>query len=208
MGELSAHRKLYGTVRDGLLEPSPWPDGRISPLQLADGSKVSVTPVREVLFRLVGERLVALRPDGGFAEVELDASALADLHAWNGHHLLAALHTLSENRVALLLDRLSRAAPRRHVDAVDRLERLFVAIANATGNSEFVFQVQSANDRLRRARLIEERIFDDTGRELASMVRRVVFDAKANVRRRIHAYHRRRIEHAGQIAAILACSRD
>ena len=204
MDDLSVHRRLYGSIRRGLPELGSPALGRIAALKVADANRVSVTPVREVLFRLAGERLVDLHPDGGFSLPALDARALADLDAWNGHHLLAALHLLPEGVVGSVMTRAGGHVPVRHIEVVDRIEDLFEELGRATGNGEFVSQIDTASARLRAARLVEDRLFPDTGRELRSMVRRVVSDAKANVRRRIHAYHRRRVEHAGQLAALLS----
>ena len=204
MDGLSANERLYLALKKQLTSERPAPEGRLFPQTLADLHRVSVTPVREALFRLAGERLVELRPDGGFRQPDLDPVRLADLHAWNGQHLLAALHVIPDALIPAILvatGELPHSAD--HHEVVRRVEVLFEAIGAATGNREFLFQIEGANDRLRSARLAEQWLFADSVREFRALVRRDHSSVRSNVRRRIHVYHRRRIEHAGQLAVLL-----
>ena len=198
--EATLHDDLYEQVKDMLLEGRFGRDVRIDLQQLAERYRVSTTPVREVLYQLLGERLVAQHPAGGFKSLVPDARSLHDLYAWNGLHVGAAVHLLPDPVLRQVLRPIAAAM---RDDPTSLTERLFEAVAHATGNQELAIEVRRANERLRRPRLAEERLFADRTRELASIVKVNGFDVRNNVRRRIAAYHRRRAELAAQIAALI-----
>lgn len=179
-------------------------DTRIDLQSLADRFKVSVTPIRDILHQLVGERLVSHHPFGGFQVVTPDAVALQHLYAWNGQHLLSALHLLSEPVIRqTILPIAQTLAATEAPNSLFLIERFAVAVGEATGNSEFVAQIEAANDRLHRPRLAEMTLFGDRDRELQSLVKSNGLNVQKNVRRRLLAYHRRRVEQAPQIAALI-----
>lgn len=199
------HEYLFDQIKRRLLDGEFAQAEKIDLPQLADAFRVSVTPVRDVLLELVGERLVERHPLGGFRPFALTAPALRDLYAWNGQHLLAALHVLSEPVIRQTIAPVAQSlATHAGESPLDLIERLSVAIASATGNEEMVFQVIAANERLRLARIAERTHFGVQDRELQSLVRTGGVNVQKNVRRRLLAYHRRRVEHASQIAALIA----
>lgn len=203
--EPPGRERLYESLKAAVVNGMFRHGERIDVLKAADRHRVSVTPVREVLFQLIGERLVDPHPDGGFRAAVPDAAALAHLYAWNGHLLLAAIHLLPEPVVLRAVRTISAPlATSSSAPVPDLTARVFLALGEATGNPEFGAQITSANDRLRRARLAEEKLFADDRRELRSLVRTDGLDVKKNVRRRLLAYHRRRIERAAQIEALIA----
>lgn len=84
--------------------------------------------------------------------------------SWNGQHLLAAIHLVSEQLLAEVLGTTTLGIGARQSEVVE-----------------------AANDRLRHSRLIEDGLFADTVKEVRSLFRRNGTDVKANVRRRIYA---------------------
>lgn len=202
--EDAKRERLYELIKTELCRAHWRRDARVDLQSLADVHQISVTPVREIMFRLVGERLVTLAPYGGFAPSTLDPTDLAGLYAWNAHHLLAAVHLLTEAVLAQSLAPTVRMLDNPgQPDPVGIVEQLFRALGQATGLPEFVVQIDSANDRLRRARMAELRIVHQPLRELRTIVSGAGLDVKKNVRRRLIAYHRRRVEQAPQISQLL-----
>ena len=203
--EPPGHEFLLSQLRDQISEGFFPQSDRMDLQLLADRFGVSVTPVREALFELIGERLVEHHPFGGFQPATHDPVKLMHLYAWSGHHLLAALHLLPEPVIRKAIAPIAEMVT--GVTAFDPrvvIERFAAGIGEATGNGEFISQIEALNWRLRRARLVEPKLFGDRDRELVSLVRSNGLNVRKNVRRRLTAYHRRRIENAAQIAALIS----
>lgn len=198
-----SHADLRERIKSDLLDGRLARDQRIDLQQLADRFRLSVTPIRDVLFELTGERLIEPHRAGGFQPLTPSARQLRDLYDWNLHHLLAAIHLLPDPIMRKVVKPFTNRIGAASVDAADEAARLFLTIGAATGNAEFATQIARANDRLHQARQVEGRLFQDRVRELASIVKSNGFDVRKNVRRRVSAYHRRRAERSAQIAALL-----
>jgi hypothetical protein len=93
--------------------------------------------------------------------------------------------------------------PAEPLPQAERSDRIFQEIAKATGNGEIIEQVAAANDRLRYPRLAEAVLFPNIARELENLTRNGNLSGVANVRRRVTAYHDRRILHATEIASAM-----
>ena len=75
-----------------MLVEGVWPPGeKLEALRLADELGVSMTPVRDCLNRLVGERLVDMKPGEGYRVPRISEKALRDMLAVNAALLELAL---------------------------------------------------------------------------------------------------------------------
>jgi DNA-binding GntR family transcriptional regulator len=180
--------RIYDAVKRRILTGGYRPGERIEVMALAQALDSSVTPVRDALHLLVGERLVETRTGDGFHLPQLDTPALSDLYAWNANLLLQALRNW---------DPMDRPAPESlrksdDADAAVAITALFASIAARTGNAEYEREIGSLNDRLHRARIAESTLIRDWREEIASL--RAAFDQAdvAKLRRALNAYHRRR----------------
>lgn len=197
--------RIYRALKEDYLSGAFRMGSRIDLQPVADRHRASVTPVREAIYRLVGERLFEPHPDGGFRIALPDPVRLLHLYAWNLQHLLAALHVTAEDTLLQSLAAVrDRLAAGDLIAQVHALAALFRAIGAATGNVEFAAQVDAANERLFYARLGEAMIFVDLPRELRTMVTFGDNGVQKIMRRRIIAYHRRRIQHVEQIALLIS----
>lgn len=196
--------RIYHALKRDLMALGHRPRTRIDLQAAADRYRASTTPVREAIHRLIGERLVEPHSDGGFQLAMPDATQLLHLYAWNSQHLLSALHVASPAVLREALGRLPRTIGRTPRDQALVSADVFLAIGGATGNSEFVRQIEAANDRLTYPRIAEALLFTDLPRELRTLTKTGDLSTQLSVRRRIMSYHRRRIEHVSQIAHILA----
>jgi DNA-binding GntR family transcriptional regulator len=196
--------RIYRTIKDEILGGRVELHARIDIQRIADQCLASPTPVREALCRLVGETLVEAHPDGGFRIALPDFRGLTSLYIWTGQQLLSALHLSSAAaiRQAMAGVREFRTGL-KPVELASATSTTFETIAGASGNQEFVAAVQRANERLQYFRLAEPRLFGDLERELRTFFRNGTIDVKTNVRRRVIAYHRRRIEHTPQLYALV-----
>ncbi|MCM3420956.1 GntR family transcriptional regulator [Sphingopyxis alaskensis] len=205
--ETATHDRIYRAIRADIFESRFQPGARVDIQTIADRCGASVTPVREALYRLVGEDLVEAHPDGGFRLALLDSHGLANLYSWTAQQLLSALHVTSGPAVRAAMKSVGKIQDDHSaIDAAAATGGIFEAIAWATGNSEYVTAIQRTNHRLHYYRLAESKLFGDTARELRTFTRNGNIDVRTNVRRRIIAYHRRRFEHANQLCVLV--SRD
>lgn len=174
-----------------------WPGGaRLESARLADDLGVSVTPVRDSLYRLYGERMVDFTHGAGFHVHRLTETELRDLFELNLILLLAALAT---GRGAFF----DKAPPTG--DAPDRIGALFLGIASRSGNAELAAIVASLNDRLHLPRRLDQRLFEDHGAEIAG-IKAAVLEASppGTVRDLILRYHERRAHEAANYVRLLA----
>lgn len=194
--------RIYSAMKADYLS-CRFPAGERIDLQaVADRHRASTTPVREAVHRLMGERLLETHPDGGFRVVTADAMHLSHFYSWNAQQLLIALHLLRNATLARALEPFRRIdIPSEPIRRIDRVDAIFQEIANATGNFELMAQVAMANERLRYPRLAELSLFSNAPRELTNLTRNGNLTDISNVRRRIAAYHDRRILHATELAA-------
>jgi DNA-binding GntR family transcriptional regulator len=202
--ETATHDRIYYAIKDDISASRLEPGARIDIVGIADRCAASVTPVREALYRLMGEELIESHTDGGFQLTLLDFQRLANLYSWTAQQLLSALHVTSGPSIREAMKNI-RALQRDPTvfDIAVTAGETFEAIARATGNEEYVAAIQRSNFRLHHARLAETKLFGDLAKELLTFVRNGTIDVKTNVRRRVIAYHRRRVEHAAQLSALI-----
>ncbi|HEY8602711.1 MULTISPECIES: GntR family transcriptional regulator [Tsuneonella] len=172
--------RVYGGLKRMLREGRSSPGARLDPAALADELAASITPVRDALYRLTGERMVDAAGEG-FQVPLLTEPDLRDLYAWNLQLLLAAPRPVE--------------LPRAQIDAdppmsiAERAEALFAGIARLSGNCEQLAAVTALNDRLHAVRIGEQSWFGDCDEELASLAQA----ESREIRVLLGRYHRRRI---------------
>ncbi|MBU7590569.1 MAG: GntR family transcriptional regulator [Sphingopyxis terrae] len=173
-----------------------WPAGaRIEAARVADELGVSLTPVRDSLFRLDGERMVDFRPGEGFHVHRLTETEFRDLLELHQVLLLAAIAAAPN----------AAAAP---VSAdqpyPDRIADLFLAIAERTSNGEIVASIAAIGDRLQFSRHFDAAILGDVESEYRR-IETAVADAEpqAAVRNLLLGYHERRAHEAARYARML-----
>ena len=184
--------RVYAELKRRILAAHFRPGARIDPAQLTDELAASITPVRDALYRLAGERLVLALPALGFRMPLLTEPALRDLYDWNEEILLVATSSSAADREAP--QRIERS------DGIaSRTARLFEGIASGSDNAELRLTIQSANDRLHAVRTIEAGHIHDTSEELEAIETAWRRGEAVALRRGLHRYHRRRHRLAGTI---------
>lgn len=174
-----------------------WATGtRIEAARLADDLGVSVTPVRDSLYRLNGERMVDFMPGEGFHVHRLSETEFRDLLELHLILLLAALATAPKGPAA------SVASDQPYPD---RIADLFLAIAERSANSEIVANIAAIGDRLQLSRNFDTMILADVEDEFRA-IEAAVADAQpqAQVRNLLLGYHERRAHEAASYARTLA----
>jgi DNA-binding GntR family transcriptional regulator len=174
----------YHSLKRRLLE-GVWPTGlRLDATRLADDLGVSVTPIRDCLNRLVGERLVDFRAQEGYRVARVSERTLRDLFGF----------------VAALLDLAVQAphpwdiADEAWPDGLDHASRtaaLFSTIASLAGNVVLSETMDALGERLHATRRLELALFPDAEQEIADLTLRLAC-GNGSLRDGLAAYHERR----------------
>ena len=184
----------YDALRRRLLTGT-WPSGqRLEAVRLADELGVSITPVRDALNRLVGERLVQSTPGDGFHGPRLDEAEFRTLLGW--HHMLLVTALRGRGRLQLI------QIPRGHDGIGERTALLFGAIAAVAGSNELDWAMSNSAARLGPFRKHEEDTLPDVEQELDAIEQLARNAPREMMRRAIGHYHRRRIDRAAKLTSL------
>ncbi|GGB72825.1 GntR family transcriptional regulator [Blastomonas aquatica] len=150
----------YEAIRRRLMQ-GHWPPGtRLEASKIADQLHVSVTPVRDSLYRLAGERMVDFEHGEGFHVPRMTESALRNMLELHLVLILAAVATQSSSPIAPLDG---------ENDSSDGFGSLFREIARRSGNTELTIAVTGLGDRLLPIRIADVAVLDDTAEELGRL---------------------------------------
>ena len=137
------------------------PGEKLEALRLADDLGVSMTPVRDCLNRLAGERLVDMQPGEGYRVPDFGEQALREMIEI--HRLLLEAVVAGDQRHPFTAN-----SAMSHAYA-DRAASLFEAIALQSGNQILVETICSLGERMHAIRTIEPKLFDDANQEIEQL---------------------------------------
>ena len=175
-----------------------WAAGaRLDSTRIAEALGVSVTPVRDSLYRLTGERMVDFTHGEGFHVHRLTETELRDMLELNLILLLAAIATArgqGEETGAAISDDADPAAV------------LFAAVARRSGNAEIAAAIAALNDRLHAARRLDDDILEEVATEHALLGAALAGEMypDGSARGIVLRYHERRAREAATYARRLA----
>lgn len=187
--------RVYEALKRRILERTWRPGERLDPSGIGETLNSSVTPVRDALNILSGERLVDTRTSEGFHVPALDAPALEDLYVWNAQVLDTAVRAWRPGGTL--------RQPVADTDPAERTAVLFAAIAARSDNVEHLRCVASLNDRLHAVRLTEPELIVSVGEELEGLSVAFFSDDPRALRGALATYHRTRRRHAAGIVRAL-----
>jgi DNA-binding GntR family transcriptional regulator len=151
--------RVYSTIRQRLRQGLYRPGERLEPALLSDELNASVTPVRDALHRLTGERLVEAPRHEGFRVPTMTETMLRHLYAWHLDLLLLAV--MKRQAVALA----EEAASSDDAGRPDRRNAMFLALVRSAGNPEHVAALESLSERLEPVQRLERDFLDETEAE-------------------------------------------
>jgi hypothetical protein len=187
--------RVYRELKQQLAGRQRPPGSPIEPTMVGTELAASITPVRDALHRLVGERLVEAPDHNGFRVPQLTEAGLRDLYRWHGEVLGLAVSGIRNPRVPVV-----PLAADSHAQVPAAVSELFLGLARTTGSTEHARTVAQLGDRLAPYRHVEGELLDAFVEEYAGLVTLVELGEAAPLRRALTLYHRRR---AGAVAAIL-----
>lgn len=191
--------RVYAALKHDILDGQIRPGTRLDPAEMAAALAVSVTPVRDALYRLLGERLVAIGGREGFIIPNTTEPDLQDLYSWNQELLLLALRTTGYD----IGRALGTAVDAAGMGVAERIAHFFVTIAAVCPNREYEAAVLATGERLHAARRVEETLFEDIAGEEEMLRQSAAARDLVSLRRAISTYHRRRVQAASRIVRAL-----
>lgn len=181
--------RVYSAIRDRLREGRYRPGERIEPALLSDELNASVTPVRDALHRLTGERLVEAPPHEGFRMPMMTETLLRYLYSW---HLDLLLLAVMKQQASALTDDMAVKGD-REPSGYEFQNAVFAVLARATGNPEHVAALKSLTERLEPVQRLEQLFLDETETETGDIVRALQANDRKALRSGLIRYHRRRL---------------
>lgn len=183
--------RVYAEIRNRLLLGEWLPGHRIDLASLADQLGASVTPVRDALYRLNGEQLLAAGTHDGFAVPAITEPELRDLYAWNCDLLLLAWDNAGKTSYTL--------GGHPDGDIVGTTVLLFHVIGAVSTNPEHLAAIDAVSARLHSARMAELQLGIATETELLSIKEAAASENVLALRNRIELYHLHRQSVTGRI---------
>jgi len=177
--------RVYDALKQRLMTGEFRPGARLDPNMLAASMSSSVTPVRDALHRLIGERIIETHTSTGFHLATLYEPDLRDLFTWNARLLLEAMRWWRTPSSATAL-------PPASASRVQATRALFAHFGNLSASREISSAIEATSDRLGAVREIEAKVIDLPSDELVRFA--IAFGAgRAAIIREVRAYHRRRL---------------
>lgn len=183
------YRELKRQIGDGTLKAGQ----PIEPAQIGAELAASITPIRDALHRLTGERLVETPHHNGFRVPRPSEAELRDLYLWNGRLLALAVRHIDKDRFAGI------APPAKNSDPCAATTDLFRRIAEATDSDEHARAIADLSDRLARYRRAETLVLDGLDTEYAAITLPLEAVDRPQLARTLTRYHYRRAAAASAI---------
>lgn len=197
MNAAATMARVYQAVKARILAGSFAPGDRIDPARLAPDLAASVTPIRDALYRLTGERLVESWQQEGFRQPLVSEPGMRDLYAWSGDLL------------GLVLREAARAPPPAaaptfdDTDYASALAEGFQWLAGLSPNYEHRAAIASLNDRSHVVRSLEPQVLADSIAPLQPVLDAVVAGRWHDARRHAGRFHAARARAVPALAALM-----
>lgn len=192
--------RVYSAIKQRLRDGVYRPGDRLEPAVLSDELNASVTPVRDALHRLTGERLVEAPRHEGFRVPMMTETLLRHLYSW---HLDLLQLAVVRQQAAALADDTVVSDGRSEPPVQLRQNALFLALARTTGNPEHAAALESLSQRLEAVQRFEHLFLDDTEAETAEILRSLRERDRKGLRSSLIRYHRRRQRIVPELLAAL-----
>jgi DNA-binding GntR family transcriptional regulator len=182
--------RVYAAIKQHLREGVFRPGDRLEPAVLSEELNASVTPVRDALHRLTGERLVEAPRHEGFRAPLVTETTLRHLYAWHRDLLLLATARRHWGPVSVGQDEdSSRLTP---PGLLHRQNAFFLKLVEAGGNPEHLFALRTLMERMEPFQRFEDELLDAVQEETDTIVGAISAGDRAALRKSLVAYHRRR----------------
>jgi hypothetical protein len=185
--------RIYHDLKRQIMLGHFKPESSIGLAIVAEEFGTSISPVRDALQRLVGERLVEIQGGGGFAIPAMNKKSVHQLYSWHADLVRLAVKGMARQDQIEPFPGIDGIDPtsRRH-NIAEVTARLFDMIAASTTNPEHQVAIALAAARLHPLRL-RESILPKLDAELESLWNVTRSANKNAIRLAMWHYHRRRL---------------
>lgn len=190
MSPAGTFERVYAAIKDQLRRGAFRPGDRLEPAAFRDELSASVTPIRDALHRLTGERLVETPRHEGFRVPLVTETMLRHLYAWHLDLLLLAVARRHWGSAALRTP--EHDLIQTPASLLDRQNALFLRLAEAGGNPEHLIALRTLLERMEPYQRIEEELLDATQSETEVIAAAISAGDRGALRKSLIAYHRRR----------------
>lgn len=174
--------RVYLALKEKLRSGGYPPGAHLEPATIGDELCASITPVRDALHRLAGERLVESPRHNGFRTPFLSEATLRHMLRWSSEVALLALASTHPARsLAEALEPEPHSAP-----------DLLAGVARLSRNPEHWWAMLAINDRLAPLQPHAGEIVGGLEDELAGLRDALRNEERSALRRCVILYHRRR----------------
>jgi len=168
---------------------------RLEPGRMSAELGVGVSPIRDSLNRLAGERLIEAQSGEGFHVPLIHVQTLRELLDLNQVLLLTAMVRSKPSGLPPIAS---------DGDHATRVARLFHHVARGSGNMELLTQVDNLSDRLNTLRRIEPSVLPQVHGDLDALEAKLAIAAPArDIRTLIRHFHKQRRRMADRLARSL-----
>jgi hypothetical protein len=131
-------------------------------------------------------------------------ASLAGLYRWNAILLSGAFNLIAAQKPASFVGQTTHtSAPDTAECAAATIASLFLTIAQASGNENVITAVTLVNTRLSFVRPVEHTVLKTVPQEITGLLRFASNSDTVALRRRVAAYHQRRIMHSDALVSVL-----
>ena len=201
MTPFGAFDRVYSAIKQRLMDGFYLPGSKLESGELSDELGASITPVREALHRLTGERLVEEAPrHDGFRTPMMTESTLRQLYDW---HFDLVMLAVTKHRALDLAAQTPLEEARSNEPARIRQNAWFLALAHENRNPELAWALRNLTERLEPVQRLEAKFLDDTEAETNAIVDALQASDRKVLRRKLVNYHRRRKQIVPELLASL-----
>jgi DNA-binding GntR family transcriptional regulator len=179
--------RVYAAIKEQLRQGLYRPGERLEPALLSEQHNASVTPVRDALHRLTGERLVEAPRHEGFRVPVMTEATLRHLYAWHRDLLFLAI---LNRRPAPTPETGDTGARGSH----ELQNAVFAELVRMTGNPEHVLAFESLAERLEPVQRLAPLVLDAIEQETDDIFAALKTSDMKRLRRALVHYHRRRMQ--------------
>jgi DNA-binding GntR family transcriptional regulator len=181
--------RVYAAIKDQLRKGVFRPGERLEPAVFSDQLNASVTPIRDALHRLTGERLVEAPRHDGFRVPLVTETVLRHLYAWHLDLLLLATARRHWGPISIEGEVGSTTSL---PSLLERRNTLFLKLVEAGGNPEHLFALRVLIERMEPYQFFEDELLDAIEAETETIAAAISAGDRTGLRRSLMAYHRRR----------------
>ena len=182
--------RVYSAIKDQLRKGAFRPGERLEPAAFCDQLNASVTPIRDALHRLTGERLVETPRHEGFRVPLLTEAMLRHLYAW--HLDLLLLATAKRRLREAGVQSPGEVGGDVEASQLDRQNAIFLELAESTGNPEHLIVLRALTARMEPYQRLEAELLDAIDAETQRIAGAIMDGDQRALRKSLIAYHRRR----------------